>query len=661
MEARETKIQPLIDGTRQFMLPLFQRKYVWDKPQWSALWGDIIELYENVEMKSHFIGSIVTIPMNSVPQGVSKYVLIDGQQRLTTLVMMLAALRDRAKILNLGNNTADEINDTMLINRYGEGNDYYKLMPTEKEGDRKMFISIIKGEPLPEENQIKKAYLFFDREYRKNNIDVRKLLEVIKHKLSIVSIMLDASHDNPHLVFESLNSTGVRLLASDLIRNYFFMRIHTNQQADIYNRYWLPMEQELGDKPLTEFIRHYLKRDGSVVKEGEIYFKLREQVNDENAISELALLAKFSKYYYKLLNPITETNLTIRDYLNRLNALEVTTAYPFLLNCYDDYAALKLTAEQFVTVLKILENFLIRRYVANIPTNQLDKIFPPLYKQVQATNESDFIIGLKAVLATKNYPTDIQFRKAIEFSKLYGGGDRIRKTKHLLTLIEKSYGHYETVNTDMLTIEHVMPQTLSGDWKHDLGENWEEVHDLYLHTLANLTLTGYNSELSNENFYEKKKILNESHLELNTYFANIESWGEVEIKDRAQHLADKCISIWPYFGEDNVTQETTTVKPRSLIIWGQEYPVRYWAEVLEQTVKSIAELAPDTINILIKEYPSFINRTKEALPKSSQPRVVKIAEGIYLNKNLSAEAIQRFCVQAIQTIGLTSDDWEVKV
>lgn len=659
MEAREIKVQPLIDGSKQFLLPLFQRKYVWDKVQWDALWKDIYQLYEDDELKSHFIGSIVTIPMTSIPHGVAKYVLIDGQQRLTTLFLLLTVLRDRAIAQN-NEKLGDKIND-LITNRHETDWDFYKLLPTEKDSDRKTFVGIINKEEALIDNQIKKGYLFFEREIRRQNIDIQKVLTVLTQKLSLVSIVLHEEYDNPHLVFESLNSTGIRLLPSDLIRNYFFMRIHMDKQTEAYNKYWLPMEGKLGDRPLTEFIRHYLKKEGAIVKESEVYFKLREKVNVDNAIHELQRLSRFSQYYYKLLNPTNENNLEIRKYLQRLNVLEVTTAYPFLLNCYDDYLEKRLTSEKFVDVLKVIENFLMRRYVANVPTNQLDKIFPPLYKQVFLKNETDFVAGLKSVLATKNYPTDIQFRKAIENSKLYGSGDKIKKTKHLLTIIEQSYGHKELIDFETLTIEHILPQTPSEAWKKDLGEKWEETHDLYLHTIGNLTLTAYNSELSNDNFEQKKKILQESHLELNKYFTNKQHWREAEIKNRAEYLTNLCLQIWVFFGQESVvpTDDVTGTRPQSLTIWGQEYPVKYWSDVLEQTTKTIADLAPEKLDLLIKEFPRLINSDTNGLGKSA--RIVEIGNGIYINKNYSAENIQRFCIQAIETIELSSDDWQVRL
>lgn len=658
MEARETKVQALIDGEKQFMLPLFQRRYVWAKKDWETLWKDIIQLYEDEQMSNHFIGSIVTIPMSSVPQGVAKYVLIDGQQRLTTLFILLTVLRDKAKTKN-DERIADKIND-LLVNRHESNLDYYKLIPTEKEDDRSSFIKLVKFENIEVENQISRAYSYFEREMRKTNADIQKVLFTITQRLSLVSIVLH-EYDNPHLVFESLNSTGVKLYPSDLIRNYFFMRIHTDSQNEMYNKYWLPMESNFADNVLTEFIRHYLKKDGTIVKEGEIYFKLREKIKTTDAVSELQTLCKFSGYYAKLLNPEKEDNTEIRKYLQRLNTFEVTTVYPFLLNCYHDYFNNTLSAQNFIAVLQIIENFLLRRYIANVATNQLDKVFPPLYKQVCEQNIPDFVTSLKSVLQTKNYPKDANFRKAIEDSKLYGGGDKVKKTKLLLSIIEQSYGHREQIMLDRLTIEHVLPQNIGNStwWKNHLGETWEDTHDLYVHTLGNLTLTGYNSELSNDSFEEKKKILRDSNLTLNSYFNNKETWREEDIKHRADYLAEQCLQIWPYFGEESkqATGDVRGTTPTNLIIWGQSYPVRYWADVLEQTLKIVADLDPEKLDVLISNYPRYINKNKSSLGNSSRP--VEVASGIFVNKNYNAENIRKFCMQAISTIELSSDDWKV--
>ena len=332
MKASETKFQSIIEGTQQYIAPLFQRAYSWGKKEWEVLWDDLIFLCENEEPKSHFIGSIVTIPTISVPEGVAKYLLIDGQQRLTTIFILLTLLRDTAKA-NGNEELAAEIHQTMLVNYFKKGIDHYKLLPTQV--DRSAFQSLldVSRENIP--SQILECYLFFNRKLKRGSVNLLTLNKAITSRLSVVSIVLDRD-DNPHLVFESLNAKGRVLTQADLIRNYFFMRIHVDKQEEVYSLYWHPMQEEL-DEDLTEFIRHFLMRNGVFVNKGDVYFTLKDRVSDRDALDALKEIAFFAKHYQKLLNPSLEKNQELHKALTRLNRLEVTTTYPFLLNCYDDY------------------------------------------------------------------------------------------------------------------------------------------------------------------------------------------------------------------------------------------------------------------------------------------------------------------------------------
>ena len=298
MKASETKLQKVIEGTVQYVIPLFQRSYSWDIKEWGVLWEDIVELCETENPRTHFIGSIVSMPTVSVPEGVAKYLLIDGQQRITTIFIILSLLRDRAREFNQ-RNVADEINECYLVNKFKDGNDFFKLMPTQI--DRDTFMKIISNQEISYENQITRAYDFFKRKIKQKNIETETLKKVITTYFSIVSIVLDAD-DNPYLVFESLNSKGRPLTPADLIRNYFFMRIHIDNQEQVYLQYWQPMQNALNEN-LTEYIRHFLMRQGSIVKQSDVYYSLKEKVSPENAIDYLSELNKFSKFYEKLLNP----------------------------------------------------------------------------------------------------------------------------------------------------------------------------------------------------------------------------------------------------------------------------------------------------------------------------------------------------------------------
>jgi uncharacterized protein with ParB-like and HNH nuclease domain len=373
MKASETKFQSIIEGTQQYVIPLFQRAYSWDKEEWDVLWDDLIYLSENNEPKSHFIGSIVTIPTTSVPEGVAKYLLIDGQQRITTIFILLALLRDVATHSEQ-HELANEIHQTMLVNFFKKGVDHQKLLPTQV--DRPIFENLINKKGETKNSRILSCYTFFQRKLKRENIELVALYKIITSRLSVVSIVLDQD-DNPHLVFESLNANGRVLTQSDLIRNYFFMRIHIDEQEEMYENYWQPMQINLGES-LTEFIRHFLMRDGATVNKNDVYFTLKERIANRNALNALKEISKFATYYQKLIFPKKENNVHLRTALHRVNRLEVTTAYPFLLNCYHDYSEGNLSSADFLSIVTTIENFIVRRFVCNVPTNQLNKIFPNL-------------------------------------------------------------------------------------------------------------------------------------------------------------------------------------------------------------------------------------------------------------------------------------------
>ena len=434
MQASETKLQQIIEGTKQYVVPLFQRAYSWKKSEWEALWSDIIELGATDNPRPHFMGSIVTMPTTSVPEGVSKYLLIDGQQRLTTVFLFLSALRDIAK--QSEKELADEIDKTILVNPYKKGFDFYKLQPTQL--DREAFHRIISSQARIDDSGISECYLFFEKKIRQSRLEFPKIKNVICSNLSLVSVVL-STDDDPYLVFESLNAKGRPLTQADLIRNYFFMRIHTDSQESVYAEYWQPMQNLLGED-LTEFIRHYLTKSGVEIKQSEIYFEIKDRINKDDALSYLKNLYIFSEYYAKLLDPEQEKKENVRKYLHRLKRLEVATVYPFLLNCYDDWIQARMTEDEFISVLKILENFILRRFVCNIQTRGLNRIFALLYSQVSKDTNlaSDTFLGrLKLALQNREYPKDLEFRARLIDVKLYGG-NRSEKAKLILSNLLKS-------------------------------------------------------------------------------------------------------------------------------------------------------------------------------------------------------------------------------
>ena len=594
------------------------------------------------------------MPSNSLPQLVAKYLLIDGQQRLITIFILLALIRDKAHEQG-EEDLANEINQTLLVNPFKKGEDYFKLLPTQ--ADRRSFQKIIGGETAASDGRILKAYQFFDRKYRQSNVNKELLKQIISTKLVIVSIALDPD-DNPHLVFESLNAKGHPLTQADLIRNFFFMRVSPDHQEEIHQKYWKPMQEALGES-LTEFVRHYLMKSGAPIKQNQIYFALKEETNPSTTLERLADLNKYSKYYQKLINPKNESDTQIRRAIERINRLESTITYPFLLNCYDDYENSRISSNDYAQILRIIENFLLRRYICNIPTYGLNKVFPSLYSQASLAGSDNLIQGVRLSLQSRGYPRDEEFYHNLTEGKLYGRGDRLIRAKLILESIEETYKHKEPVALDVLTVEHVMPQTLTSAWQERLGSDWELIHEIFLHNLGNLTLTGYNSELSNDSFESKKQRLSASHLELNKYFACVQSWGGEEIGKRAHQSADKCLSIWPYFGDRSILgareHGVTGTSPKRLWILGQELSVQSWRDVLVLTMDVIAELEPEKFELIVDQFPRIVGKSRSRFRS-----VRELKNGAFVEVNLSAHDINRFCRQAVASIDFTADDWRIE-
>ena len=659
MQASVVTLQEIIQGNTQYIIPLFQRTYSWKKKDWEDLWDDISYLYGQENPRPHFMGSIVKTQVSPNSGVVNKYLLIDGQQRLTTIFLLFAALRDVAKDQQEQDLSA-EIDKTFLVNPFKKGSDYFKIQPTQL--DLEYFQSVIRGKIIDKENTISQCYFFFKRKINEQSSSLAKLTEVICNHLSLVNITL-GNDDDPYLVFESLNATGQPLTEADLIRNHLFMNVRQEEQQTLYDRYWLPMQEKLGDN-LTEFIRHYLSKSGAEIRNNEIYSAFKNKLADNNPALYIEDLYTFSMYYAKLITPRLENNSGIRKYLDSFQRLEVSTIYPFLLNCYDDWGNSKLSEKDFIEVLKTLENFLVRRFVCGIQTRGLNKTFALLYSQVQkdaALNSEPFIKRLKISLQKKDYPKDNDFKEKLITIKLYGG-NRSEKAKIILGAIEESFGHRETVDLSdsRLTIEHIMPQKLNDKWRDYLGTDADITHQLLVHTLGNLTLTAYNGELADKDFSHKKEELHKSHLEINKYFDSINSWQKEDIEQRAEYLAERVIKIWSYFGDDSLpVNETASVKdtkPKKLIIRGKQQTVKTWKDVLICTLNTLYDLDPEKFQEIVLEFPRFLSKddTKFRRPQKLENNV------FIVETNFSAKDIYYFCVKVVETMGLSSEDWSVE-
>ncbi len=546
MKANDTQIRIFLEGTKQFIVPLFQRTYSWKKENIQKLWEDL-EDTKNDKESTHFFGSFVTMPVPSSASGVSQYTIIDGQQRLVTICIFLATLRNRIIEINPKYEKKDEINEVYLINKFHPENKY-KVVPTE--ADRNIFFAILNEvNPLVDGSHlIAETYRFFSNKLSAINDlgELVSLKDTMLSKFSVVDIRLE-NEDDPYLIFESLNAKGIPLTQADLVRNYLFMRLNPNKQQNVYDKIWFPMQENLQES-LEDFIRHYLAMDGNVPNYNKIYARFKEIADkkaksEEDVIDIMEELLNYSKYYYILLYPENESEEKLKRYFEKLDRLEVTTSYPLLLKLYDDYANKKLSIDDFAECLQVIETYIVRRAVCGIPTNVLNKYFPTIYNSLDQTNVVHSLKNkLKSGTGARRMPDDDEFKQCLQERKLFGS----RILQYLLEELER-YNNKEVVNFEELQIEHIMPQTLTDEWKKELGSGWELTYQKYLDTLGNLTLTGYNPEYSNKLFIEKrdmKKGFKDSGLQLNRDLAKLEKWTEKEILDRAKELSRIGLEIW---------------------------------------------------------------------------------------------------------------------
>lgn len=546
MKASESELRMLLEGGKQFNVPLFQRKYSWKTKHIRQLWEDLEETRAK-RTYTHFFGSFVMLPMDSFPTKVSEYLVIDGQQRLVTVFLLLSALRTRMKEIDSKCKDPEEIEQTLLTNPYHPDNEI-KIVPTEP--DRRAFSEIIHGEEsaLSDGNLISKTYNYYKRKLSGHDSlkDLRQIKDALLMKFSIVDIKLDKD-DDPYLIFESLNERGTALTQADLIRNYLFMRIEEDRQKDVYDNIWLVMQERL-EKHLERFIRHHLALSGDIPNINRVYSTFREMVEDKTksqrgVIRTMRDLLKYSGYYEKFLDPTIEPAKKLRTRFERLDALGITTSYPLLLRLYDSYVSNKISRDALAECLEVVETYVVRRAVCGISTKALNKYFPTVCRSIKLKDVVQSLSDkLRSASQSRRMPDDEEFRKCLLERNLYGS----KVLGYVLQRIE-SYKNKETVNFDDLQIEHIMPRTLTGGWRSMLGKEWELVHNKYCNRLGNLTLTGYNPEYSNKPFVKKRDMkggFKDSGLKLNRDLAKLRRWTKKEMIQRGNRLSRTALKIW---------------------------------------------------------------------------------------------------------------------
>ncbi|GAA9973332.1 DUF262 and DUF1524 domain-containing protein [Helicobacter pylori] len=556
-------------------------------------------------MNGHFIGSILYV-LDGIKHSDNTLLIIDGQQRLTTITLLLTALRNHLS----DEVKRKEIEDHYLINSDEKGDKKFRLILSES--DKDTLLSLIdKDKRKPSEPSLKIMENFKLFEEWVSNTD--KLGTIFKglEKLTIVWIALEKEKDDPQLIFESMNSKGIELTQTDLIRNYIIMETEAEKQEGFYNKYWRAMEEEFKqdkkqDKKLFDrFVRHYLTiKTGEIPNISKVYAALKDYWQKEGIGIEDLLkdLQKYCGYFCQIVFKKfkKEADKDLNKALGFLVDLEMDVIYPLLLELYSDYSDGVLSKADFIPIIALIESYICRRAVCGLGTNSLNKVFPSFTRHIQ---KDEYFKSLKAhfsyLTEKQRFPNNDEFKDRFITIDFYN----FQKKKYFFERLENFGDTKESVNTKGLTTEHIMPQTLTEEWKKDLGENFQEIHDKYLHTIGNLTLTGYNDKYSNKSFQEKQgmeKGFKDSPLRLNQGLRDLESFGEEEIKKRANDLADLALKIWTYPKLDAETLEKYKPKKEKKVYDLDSYKFsshsRELFDILSKEIKALDEKIVENFN-----------------------------------------------------------------
>ena len=557
MKATEAKFVEFLKKSPQFVIPIYQRTYSWTERECRQLWNDILRTGSNDAIMAHFVGSIVYIEKGPYQvSSQSALLVIDGQQRLTTVMLILEALARRVGDGEpLDGFSAKKIRNYYLLNPLEEGERGFKLLLTQT--DKQSLFALMQQKPQPAEPSLRitENFTFFKEWVQAVGVELTPLCKGLA-KLMIVDIALNRDQDNPQLIFESMNSTGRELSQADLIRNFILMGLDTAQQTRLYEDHWRPMEVAFGQEAygahFNGFMRHYLtlKTGGEIPNIRAVYeaFKRHARTHAMEAAGGVdALVADIHAYadYYCAMALDKEPDKDLASAFQDLRELKVDVAFPFLLELYDDHTQGQLPKEDFVRAVRLVESYVFRRAVCAIPTNSLNKTFATFGRVLQ---KDRYIESIQAHLLTlpsyRRFPGDEEFKRDLASRDLYN----FSRWSYWLRRLE-NHDRKERVPVDEYTIEHILPQNenLSATWRETLGPEWQRVQETWLHTLGNLTLTGYNSEYSDRPFGEKRDMqggFKESPLRLNEGLGALNTWNETTIQIRAKRLAEQAVQVW---------------------------------------------------------------------------------------------------------------------
>jgi len=562
VKATEANLLKFLRKSPQFVIPIYQRNYSWTEAQIRQLWADLMRAGREEAISAHFIGSIVYVERGlSTVTSQEALLVIDGQQRLTSLTLLIAALAEHFEAKGIAECldvfSARKLRNYYLFNPDEDGERRYKLILSEK--DKDTLLAILKRAPMPLEvsSRVEQNYKVLQDLMQKHEDDLEVICQGLA-KLVIVDVSLDRSQDNPQLIFESMNSTGLALSQADLIRNYILMGLEPKLQTELYKNYWRPMEQAFGqaayDTHFDPFMRHYLTaKTGEIPNVREVYAVFKSFAGN-GATDTRALVADIHAHagYYCAIALGAETNAELKEAFQDLRELKVDVAYPFLLDAYREYKHERLSAGELLSIVRLVESFVFRRAICAMPTNSLNRTFAGLSRSLKKDRYFESVKAAFLLMPSyRRFPTDEEFQRDIKLRDLYN----FRSRSYWLRRLE-NHGRKERVVVENYTIEHILPQNqaLSSEWQAELGPEWQRIQQTWLHTLGNLTLTGYNSEYSDYPFaYKRDQVANAdskkigfkfSALNINDGLGEVAQWNEDAIKARAERLAKEAAKVW---------------------------------------------------------------------------------------------------------------------
>ncbi len=555
MKATESKLLAFLKKSPQFIIPIYQRTYSWTGKECLQLWEDILRAGRNDNISGHFIGSVVYIEKGLYQvSSQSPLLVIDGQQRLTTITILLEALaRHLGDTEPMDGFSARNLRNYYLLNPEEDGERSFKLLLTQT--DKDTLLALVQQKDLPKEHslRVRENFEFFEKQIAGHRDNLVPLCQGLA-KLVIVDVALNRDQDNPQLIFESMNSTGRELSQADLIRNFILMGLEPDHQTQLYEDHWRPMEVEFGQEAygsyFDSFMRHYLTvKTGEIPNIRDVYeaFKNHVRSNDSHAAGVDQLVADIHAYarYFCAMALGKETDKDLAEAFRDLRELKVDVAYPFLLELYHDYQAGFLPKEHLLEAVRLTEAYVFRRAVCAIPTNSMNKTFATFGRVFKKDRYLESIQAHFMLLPSyRRFPKDEEFKREIKVRDLY----KFRSRSYWLRRME-NHNRKERVLVDEYTIEHILPQNenLSPAWQEALGPEWQRIQQTWLHTLGNLTLTGYNSEYSDRPFPSKRDMeggFKESPLKLNAKLGEVEIWNEAAIQARADRLAEQAVAVW---------------------------------------------------------------------------------------------------------------------